>query len=99
MTLSIVLLNAHALRLQARSNSMPWNFTSTRSVMGAWLILAGVGAPSVTLALLTPPTPWSWPGLACMLLPVVLPMLGACTNRTSRRLLAGRAGSAGPPGG
>jgi hypothetical protein len=85
---AIILLNLHAWRLREALALNDLERFDTRAEIGAWSVLAGVGAFSVLLALLTPPSGVVAPGWAYMLLPVVMPAFGVTANRRRRAILA-----------
>lgn len=81
LCLVLAALNLHALRLGDRLRLDPVERISTRSEVGAWLILAAVGMLSVLLALLTPVTRFILPGWAYALLWPIMHVYGVLSGR------------------
>jgi hypothetical protein len=81
----LILLNLHAwrnreaLRLNADEQFM------TRSEIGAWTILCAVGVVSIVVGLVMKRLPGS-PGMAYMLLPILMPIYGGIMSRKRRSL-------------
>jgi hypothetical protein len=58
----------------------------TRSEMGSWTILAGVGVIAILMGVFAPRHPLVVPGWAYLLLPVVMPVWGVVRGRQYERL-------------
>ncbi len=58
----------------------------TQSEIGAWSIMAGVGAIAVLMGLFAPRHPLTVPGWAYVLLPLVMPAFGVIRGRQLERL-------------
>ena len=58
----------------------------TRSEIGSWIILAGVGGLAILMGLFAPRHPLTVPGWVYMLLPVVMPIWGTVRGRQLKRL-------------
>jgi hypothetical protein len=59
----------------------------TRSEIGSWMILSGVGVLAVLMGLFAPHHPLTVPGWAYMLLPVVMPAWGVMRERQLKQLM------------
>jgi len=59
---------------------------STRSEIGSWMILTGVGVLAILMGLFAPHRLLTVPGWAYLLLPVVMPVWGAVRGRQYKRL-------------
>jgi len=80
------------LRAWARRDDLELNAAErhvTRSEIGSWLILAGVGLLAVLMGLFAPHHPLTVPGWAYTLLPVVMPLWGVMRGRQHKRLVQG----------
>ncbi len=58
----------------------------TRSELGSWSILIGVGTIAVLMGMFAPRQLWTVPGWAYMLLPVLMPLYGRYRGRQLERL-------------
>ncbi len=58
----------------------------TRTEIGTWAILGGVGCIAILMGLFAPPRLYTVPGWAYMLLPVLMPAWGFYRDRQLRRL-------------
>ena len=85
MSLVIVALNAYAYRKRTELELDPRECFLVKSEIGAWLILATVGALSVLFAIMMEPSQLVAPGWTYMLLAVVMPIYGRATGRRAKR--------------
>ena len=81
----LLYLRAWALRDKLQLNAAECHVT--RSEIGSWLILSGVGVLAVLMGLFAPPHPLTVPGWAYILLPVIMPVWGVVRGRQLTRLL------------
>lgn len=86
MAAALVLLQVHAWRCRERLRLSPAEIFETRADAVIWAILAGTGGLSTVLALVLPPEWIGLPGMAYMLLPVVIPLYARRMNRRRDRL-------------
>jgi len=87
MCAAILLLN---LRAWARRDELRLNTVErfvTRSEIGVWVILSGVGLISVLLGLFAPRYVLTMPGWVYMTLPIIMPWWGISRGRALERLL------------
>ena len=84
IALLLLYLRAWSRREELQLNTVERHLT--RSEIGSWLILAGVGALAILLGLFAPHHPLTVPGWAYLLLPVVMPLWGAIRGRQYERL-------------
>ena len=89
MSLLIVLLDLHAYRQRETLGLNEFERFDTRADMGAWLLLGGAGALSVSIAMTTPPGPMALPGWVYTILPIMMPVYGVTMGRRRRRLPGG----------
>lgn len=61
----------------------------TRSEIGSWVILAGVGVLAILMGLFAPHHPATVPGWAYMLLPIIMPIWGVIRGRQFAKLRRG----------
>jgi uncharacterized membrane protein len=80
----LLYLRAWAMRDDLRLDVMERHVT--RSEIGSWIILAGVGGLAILMGLFAPRHPLTVPGWAYMLLPVVMPIWGTVRGRQLERL-------------
>jgi hypothetical protein len=59
----------------------------TRSEIGTWLILGGVGTLAMLMGMCAPHHPLTVPGWAYFLLPIILPIWGVVRSRQHKRLM------------
>jgi hypothetical protein len=59
----------------------------TRSEIGTWLILCGVGMLAMLMGLFAPHHPLTVPGWAYILLPIFMPVWGVVRSRQHKRLM------------
>ncbi len=81
---SILLLNLHAWRKREDLQLNDLERFDTKSEIKAWTIVAGVGAFSILIAAVTPPTWIGIPGWAYALLAIIMPLY---SKRAARRRL------------
>jgi uncharacterized membrane protein len=94
---SIALLNGHALRRRDELQLDEREIFITRSTIGAWIIVASVGAACALMAFVAPVSPFVWPVWTFLLLPVVMPLYGRHYDqrikRFAKEMAASEAGS------
>ena len=86
LCIAVLLLYLHAW---LRRNELQLNTVErhlTRSEIGSWMILSGVGVLAILMGLFAPHHPLTVPGWAYMLLPVVMPVWGVVRGRQYERL-------------
>lgn len=74
MSAAVALLNLHAWRKRATLELTAFERHETRVAIGAWLILAAVGAVSVAVAVAVPPSLAGLPGWVYAPLGIIMPL-------------------------
>lgn len=88
MAASLVLLNLHAWRQREALGLDAVERHETRSVLGAWTILAATGVLSTIVGLIAPPWLPGLPGWLYALLSIVMPIYGRTRSRRRIALTA-----------
>lgn len=85
MSLMLVLLNVHALRLKRGLALSALEEFDTRSEINLWLILCAFGAVSLVVAIALPASRFAAPGWVYMAMAGVMPWWGARVGRRRKR--------------
>lgn len=93
LCLTILLLNWRAWIKRGELQLDAVEMHVTRSEIGTWVILAGVGILAILMGLFAPHHPLTVPGWAYSLLPIIMPLWGGIRGRQHKRLVQERAGS------
>ena len=80
----LLYVRAWSARKELQLNTLEQHLT--RSEIGSWMILAGVGILAILMGLFAPHHPMTVPGWAYMLLPISMPIWGMVRGRQYKRL-------------